>query len=265
MFSSLATPGTLPRLAANVYSVHTRFSCSSRRGLPEPMRWWGSGTPRRRMTRLRVSCRPDASIAAQVITAVWAPVERGPGRVLVACMCGHVMPASRFLGCLITRRSSAISPPSAVIIALDRSLRDGRLILTCRTGEYAAAVQAAGDVVASAAVVELEPLTPPGHRRLPARSPATQLATGMGQRLQEPAYARARDLATAVLAETVSTRRACGVVHHLPGRPETTPTICSQRRRTPDQVRDWLGHFTAIRGPGCGTAVVLSGSCNAPG
>ncbi|HUN34094.1 MAG TPA: NACHT domain-containing protein [Trebonia sp.] len=49
----------------------------------------------------------------------------------------------------------------AVIAALNRSLgSEDQVIVTCRTGEYARAVEAAEDVLTSAAVIEPEPVSP---------------------------------------------------------------------------------------------------------
>ncbi|GAA4100900.1 NACHT domain-containing protein [Actinomadura miaoliensis] len=68
---------------------------------------------------------------------------------------GHILPVLDGLDEL---------PPAArakVITALNRSLGgDDQLILTCRTGEFAAAITAAADLVTSAAVLEPHPLTP---------------------------------------------------------------------------------------------------------
>jgi len=49
---------------------------------------------------------------------------------------------------------------AAVLHALNTSLGTGQLILTCRTTEYAQAVNDAADVLTGAAVIEPEPLTP---------------------------------------------------------------------------------------------------------
>jgi hypothetical protein len=125
---------------------------------------------------------------------------------------------------------------TAVITALNRSLGgDDQLILTSRTTEYTQAVEAVGDVLTSAAVIEPQPLTPQaaaGYLRAclpPAPGPAwEQILTGLHTPLQQNVSA-----AAAALAETTSTPLGLWLLRTTYLAPDATPASLLQPGRFP--------------------------------
>jgi hypothetical protein len=161
----------------------------------------------------------------------------------------------------------------AVIAALNRAMADGELglVLTCRTAEYAAAVQA-GDVLRAAAVIQSDPLrpgqvadylkscVPPSQadawrpvlakmRRRPAPPLTKALATPLMLWLVRHVYFD-RGLDPAVLADEQAFPTAEAIQQHLaedliPALIEANPPDAAQpgrprRRWDPDKAQLWL-------------------------
>jgi hypothetical protein len=118
-----------------------------------------------------------------------------------------------------------------VLSALNKSLTDhDQLIMTCRTAEYADAVEKSGDVLTAAAVIEAVPLTPGDV----ARYLASCISPGQNSTWQPVLTAlRAGNLST--LAKVLSTPLGLWLLRAVYITPHADPAPLLDRHRFPDK------------------------------